>query len=65
MGETVDPARLKGKIYTDMDRLIKKIEEYVEMGFTEVQVGSSSPDEQKFIRKFGKKALPYLKEKYF
>jgi coenzyme F420-dependent glucose-6-phosphate dehydrogenase len=64
MGETVDPARLKGKVYTDMERLIRKIEEYIELGFNEIQVGSSSPDEEKFIRKFGKKALPYLQEKY-
>jgi coenzyme F420-dependent glucose-6-phosphate dehydrogenase len=64
MGETVDPARLAGKVYTDMEHLIRKIEEYIELGFNEIQVGSSSPDEEKFIRKFGKKALPYLQEKY-
>ncbi len=64
MGETVDPAKLKGKVYTDMERLTRKIEEYIKMGFTEIQVGSSSPDETKFIREFGKKALLYLKEKY-
>jgi coenzyme F420-dependent glucose-6-phosphate dehydrogenase len=64
MGETVDPARLAGKVYTDMEHLIRKIEEYIKIGFNEIQVGSSSPDEEKFIREFGKKALPYLQEKY-
>jgi len=64
MGETVDPAKMKNKVYTDMDCLIHKIEEFIEMGFTEIQVGSSSPDEEKFIHEFGGKALPYLKEKY-
>ncbi len=64
MGETVDPAKMKNKVYTDMDRLTKKIEEYIKMGFTEIEVGSSSPDEEKFIQEFGKKALPYLNEKY-
>ena len=44
MGETVDPARLAGKVYTNMEQLIRKIEEYVEIGFNEIQVGSSSPD---------------------
>ena len=47
-----------------MEHLIWKIEEYIKIGFNEIQVGSSSPDEEKFIREFGKKALPYLKEKY-
>jgi coenzyme F420-dependent glucose-6-phosphate dehydrogenase len=64
IGETVNPTQLRGKVYTDMEHLIRKIEEYIEIGFNEIQVGSSSPDEEKFIREFGQKALPYLKEKY-
>jgi coenzyme F420-dependent glucose-6-phosphate dehydrogenase len=64
IGEKVNPKLLADSIYTNMEQLIRKIEEYIEIGFTEIQVGSSSPDEEKFIQEFGKKALPYLQEKY-
>jgi coenzyme F420-dependent glucose-6-phosphate dehydrogenase len=64
MAEKVKPEQLAKSVYTDMEQLIRKIEEYIEIGFTEIQVGSSSPDEEKFIHEFGKKALPYLQEKY-
>jgi 2-keto-3-deoxy-6-phosphogluconate aldolase len=47
-----------------MDSVIKLVEGLVEDGFNEVEVGSSSPNEEKFIEQFGRKALPYLKEKY-
>jgi coenzyme F420-dependent glucose-6-phosphate dehydrogenase len=64
LGETVDIRTLADLVFTDMDSIVKLIEELVEDGFNEVQLGSSSPDEEKFIEEFGKKALPYLKEKY-
>jgi coenzyme F420-dependent glucose-6-phosphate dehydrogenase len=64
MGEKVNPAQLAKSVYTDIEQLIRKIEEYIKIGFTEIQVGSSSPNEEKFIQEFGKKALPYLQEKY-
>ncbi len=60
----VDPRKLAGNVYTDMDGLIGKIERIIGYGFTEVEVGSSSPDEEKFITEFGRKALPYLRERY-
>ena len=47
-----------------MDQVTKAIEELIDIGFNEIQVGSNSPDEEGFIKEFGKKALPYLKEKY-
>jgi coenzyme F420-dependent glucose-6-phosphate dehydrogenase len=64
LGETVDIEKLADLVFTDMDSIIKLVEGLVEDGFNEVEVGSSSPDEEKFIEEFGKKALPYLKEKY-
>ena len=60
----VDPRVLAGNVYTDMDSLIEKIERIIAYGFTEVEIGSSSPDEEKFITEFGKHALPYLRERY-
>jgi alkanesulfonate monooxygenase SsuD/methylene tetrahydromethanopterin reductase-like flavin-dependent oxidoreductase (luciferase family) len=55
---------LANSVYTNMDQLIGAIEDLIDMGFTEIQVGSNSPDEERFIREFGKKALPYLQNKY-
>jgi coenzyme F420-dependent glucose-6-phosphate dehydrogenase len=62
--EGVDPKILSKDVYTSMDQLIAEIERLIEMGFTDIQIGSNSPDEEKFISEFGKKALPYLKDKY-
>ena len=62
--EGVDPKILSKDVYTSMDQLIAEIERLIEMGFTDIQIGSNSPDEEKFINEFGKKALPYLKDKY-
>ena len=60
----VDPRKLAGNVYTDMDELIRKIERIIRIGFTEVEIGSSSPDEEAFINEFGRKALPYLQERF-
>jgi coenzyme F420-dependent glucose-6-phosphate dehydrogenase len=62
--EGVDPKILSNNVYTSMDPLIGEIEKLIDLGFTDIQVGSNSPDEEKFIREFGAKALPYLKDKY-
>jgi len=43
---------------------IKKIEEYIKLGFTNIHIQSSSPDEKKFIKMYGEKVLPYLKDTY-
>jgi hypothetical protein len=48
-----------------MEDLIRKIEFYVKLGFNEIQVGSSSPDELKFIGEIGKKVIPYLKKRIY
>ncbi len=62
--EGVDPHVMRSSVYTSMDALISMIEECVDVGFTEIQVGSCSPDEEAFIAEFGRKALPYLQEQY-
>jgi coenzyme F420-dependent glucose-6-phosphate dehydrogenase len=62
--EGVDPKILSRDVYTSMDPLIGEIERLIDLGFTDIQVGSNSPDEEKFIRDFGAKALPYLRDKY-
>jgi coenzyme F420-dependent glucose-6-phosphate dehydrogenase len=51
-------------IATTPDEHIKNIERLVELGFTKVAIQSSSPDEKKYIRVFGEKVLPYLKERF-
>jgi len=51
------------QIATSIEDCIKPIEEYFNAGFTRVHVHSSSPDEIKFIKEFGKKALPYFTAK--
>jgi len=51
-------------ISDDLDAHIKNIERYIKLGFTNIHLQSSSPDEGKFIRAFGKQVLPYLRETY-
>jgi coenzyme F420-dependent glucose-6-phosphate dehydrogenase len=48
------------EITTSIEDCFKSIEEYFTVGFTRVYVHSTSPDEMKFIREFGKKILPYF-----
>ncbi len=64
LSETVDKKKMENSVCTSMEQCIKIVEELIGFGFNEVQVGSSSPDEEGFIRKFGGEALPYLKERY-
>ena len=51
-------------IVTDVEELIKPIEALVEQGYSMIQVHSSSPDELSFVKAFGSRALPRLKEMY-
>ncbi len=48
-------------IVTSPEEAIKKIKEYIDVGFTHVQFLSSSPDEEKFIKVFGKDVIPAIK----
>lgn len=51
-------------ISTSKDEHIKNIERYIKLGFTNIQFQSSSPDESKFIRDFGREVLPYIRDTY-
>ena len=50
-------------IGTTADEHIEKIERYIEAGFNHLFFVSSSPNEPKFIKFYGEKVLPYLREK--
>jgi coenzyme F420-dependent glucose-6-phosphate dehydrogenase len=52
------------RIVTNVEDLIKPIEETVKKGYNYVQVHSSSPDEMAFLKQFTEKALPHLKQMY-
>ncbi len=43
---------------------IKAIERYIRLGFRNVHIGSSSPNEQKTIEMYAKHVIPYLKSTY-
>jgi coenzyme F420-dependent glucose-6-phosphate dehydrogenase len=47
-----------------IDEHIKKIEDYIRVGFTNLHFCSWSPNEEKFIEIYSKQVLPYLREKY-
>jgi coenzyme F420-dependent glucose-6-phosphate dehydrogenase len=47
-----------------IDDHIKKIEEYIKVGFSNIHFCSWSPNEEKFIKIYSKEVLPYLREKY-
>jgi len=51
-------------ITTNPEDHIKMIEDHIKLGFNRIQLHSSSPDEVKFIERYGEKVLPQLKEKY-
>ena len=60
----VDPHVMAGHVYTSMEALIQTVEDWIAAGFTEIQIGSNSPDEEGFIAAFGREALPYLRATY-
>ncbi len=47
-----------------IDDHIKKIEEYIGLGFTNIHFCSWSPDEKKFIEVYSNEVLPCLRERY-
>jgi coenzyme F420-dependent glucose-6-phosphate dehydrogenase len=49
-------------ISNSVDDNIKNIERYIKLGFTNIHLQSSSPDEPKFIQTFANKVLPYLRD---
>jgi coenzyme F420-dependent glucose-6-phosphate dehydrogenase len=51
-------------IGTKPEEHIKHLEKYIKMGFEHVHIMSSSPDEIKTLRMYGKHVLPYLRSTY-
>lgn len=43
---------------------IKRMEEYIRLGFNHILLASTSPDEREFLRVYRRKVIPYLKETY-
>jgi coenzyme F420-dependent glucose-6-phosphate dehydrogenase len=48
-------------IVTSIEDLIKPLEEFFRVGFTQIYLHSTSPDEIEFVQKFCTKVLPYFK----
>lgn len=48
-------------VTTSIEDCIKAIQEYSDVGFTGIQIHSTSPDERKFIEAFSQKVLPYFR----
>jgi coenzyme F420-dependent glucose-6-phosphate dehydrogenase len=51
-------------VATTPEEHIKKIENYIKLGFTQVIIMSSSPNEENCVRMYGENVLPYLRETY-
>lgn len=51
-------------IATTPEEHIKGIEKYIRLGFTNIHIGSSSPDEFKTLEMYAKHVIPYLKSTY-
>ena len=51
-------------IGTTPEEHIKGIEKYIKLGFTNIHVGSSSPDETKTLAMYAQHVIPYLKSTY-
>jgi coenzyme F420-dependent glucose-6-phosphate dehydrogenase len=49
---------------TSPDEHIKRLEPFLKMGIDELVILSTSPDEEKFLRVYGKSVLPYLREEF-
>jgi len=65
-GKLVSDEHLKKvwMIGTTPEDHIKHIEHYIKLGFRNIHVTSSSPDEKKTISMYGGQVIPYLKSTY-
>ena len=66
---TIGPAELKKikgswLITTESDSIIKKLGEFLAMGFNRVYIHSASPNEKKFLDLLGRDILPWMREYY-
>lgn len=60
----IEKIRTSWLITSDVDEIIKKIGEFLKMGFNRVYIHSASPDEKKFLRMLGRDILPWMREIY-
>jgi coenzyme F420-dependent glucose-6-phosphate dehydrogenase len=51
-------------ITTDSDAIIKRLGEFLKMGFERVYIHSASPNEGKFLNLLGRDILPWMREYY-
>jgi len=49
-------------VETSIDAHIRRLEPFAKMGIDELVILSTSPDEEKFLRVYGSKVIPYLRE---
>ncbi|MDG6926615.1 MAG: TIGR03557 family F420-dependent LLM class oxidoreductase [Nitrososphaerota archaeon] len=66
IGEKVPMEELTWRwtVCTDLEQVTKRVDDYVRMGFDEIEIRSASPNEKEFIERFGRQVLPGLREKY-
>lgn len=66
LGETVGDDEISKAflIGTTPEQHIKKIEEAIRLGFTNIYLATTCPDERKFIQMYSKKVLPYIRSTY-
>ena len=51
-------------ITTDSDNIIKRLGEFLKMGFDRVYIHSASPIEERFLNLLGREILPWMREYY-
>lgn len=51
-------------ITTDSDEIIKRVGEFLKIGFERVYIHSASPSEEKFLNLLGRDILPWMREYY-
>jgi coenzyme F420-dependent glucose-6-phosphate dehydrogenase len=51
-------------ITTDSDDIIKRLGEFLKMGFDRVYIHSASPVEDRFLNLLGREILPWMREYY-
>lgn len=51
-------------ICTDVEAIVKSLEELMKLGFDRIYIHSSSPDEDRFLSLLGRDLLPWMREYY-
>jgi len=62
--EEIEKVKNSWLITTDSDPIIKRLGEFLEMGFNRIYIHSASPNERKFLRMLGRDILPWMREYY-